>query len=151
MVIDAAAFLHAFLGGMLIGTGALVLFLTLGRIAGISGILSAALNFMAAPDSGQGGVRRFWPIVFLLGLAGAAPAGIAAGWGWIAPPPDHHPFSLIAAGLMVGYGTRLGSGCTSGHAVCGIARFSVRSIIATAIFMATAALVVFTRRHLLGI
>ncbi len=125
-------------GGALIGAAAALLWLTLGRIAGISGILAGTL----APDRG-------WRLAFLAGLIGAP-----LGWALLAGAPELQitatPLTLIAAGLLVGFGTRLGSGCTSGHGVCGLARLSPRSMAATGIFMATAAAVVFAMRHLLG-
>lgn len=133
--------LPALLGGAMIGAAAALLWLTLGRIAGISGILGG-LATAAAPDRG-------WRIAFLAGLIGAPPAlALVAG-----PPPSEiaaGPVLLIAAGLLVGLGTRLGAGCTSGHGVCGIARLSPRSLVATGVFMATAAATVFVTRHLVG-
>jgi hypothetical protein len=144
MLIDLPAYLQAFLGGLMIGAAALLLLAGLGRIAGISGILGSAMDWQ-----GQG-PQRFWRLAFLGGLI-LAPVGlIGLGWGRVAPPLESNLIILVLAGLAVGYGTRLGSGCTSGHAVCGLARFSKRSLVATVIFMATAALVVFIRRHLLG-
>jgi uncharacterized membrane protein YedE/YeeE len=121
------------LGGALIGLAVVLLMLLNGRIAGISGIFGEALT-------GDG--ERGWRIAFLLGLV-AAPLLVGA-------PAPTMPSSwgvIIAAGLLVGFGTRLGGGCTSGHGVCGIARLSVRSLVATAIFMATAVLVVWLTRH----
>lgn len=144
MLIDSGAFAAAFLGGLLIGCAALVLLAGLGRIAGISGILGNALDVAGA------GAQRFWRLAFLAGLIVAAPLAVALGWGRMAAPPETNLLVLIGAGLLVGYGTRLGSGCTSGHAVCGLARFSKRSLVATLVFMASAALVVFLRRHILG-
>jgi uncharacterized membrane protein YedE/YeeE len=144
MLVDTNSFAMAFAGGLLIGIAVLVLLLGLGRIAGISGILGNAL------DVAGSGLGRFWRLAFLAGLIIAAPIVIAAGWGRVAPPLEGNLLVLVGAGLLVGYGTRLGSGCTSGHAVCGLARFSKRSVAATVIFMASAAAVVFLRRHLLG-
>ncbi len=144
MLIDPAAFLHAFIGGLMIGTASLLLLAGLGRIAGISGILGTVL------DLGEPGMQRLWRLAFLVGLIVAAPAAVALGWGRLAPPLEGNALILVTAGLVVGYGTRLGQGCTSGHAVCGLARFSKRSLVATFVFMATAALVVFLRRHIMG-
>lgn len=128
----------SFAGGALIGAAALLLWLTLGRIAGISGILAGSL-----------GADRGWRIAFLVGLIGAP-----LGWVALAGAPALHiaagPVTLVAAGLLVGFGTRLGSGCTSGHGVCGLARLSPRSVVATGIFMAVAAATVFVTRHVLG-
>lgn len=125
-------------GGALIGLSAAVLWLSLGRIAGISGILGG----VTAPDRG-------WRVAFLIGLI-AAPLLYAA---VLAPPAiriDAGPWRMAAAGLLVGVGTSLGSGCTSGHGVCGLARLSRRSIVATALFMAAAGATVFVMRHLRG-
>lgn len=144
MLIDVTAFLQAFIGGLMIGAAALLLLAGLGRVAGISGILGTAWDM-----SGQG-PARFWRLAFLVGLILAPVLAVALGWGQMAPPLESNILVLIAAGLLVGYGTRLGSGCTSGHAVCGLARFSKRSLVATLVFMATAALVVFLRRHFVG-
>jgi hypothetical protein len=134
--------LHAFLlglaGGVLIGAAAGLFMLTTGRIAGVSGI--------AAELTGHWPPR--WPqnLAFLLGL----PGGLLL-WRAIsgAAVPVHLPgpgLLLIAAGLLVGVGTRLANGCTSGHGVCGLARLSPRSVAATATFMAVAVLVVAVRR-----
>ncbi|HWT96469.1 MAG TPA: YeeE/YedE thiosulfate transporter family protein [Terriglobales bacterium] len=144
MLVDSTSFAMAFAGGLLIGAATLVLLLGLGRVAGISGILGNALEMAGS------GLGRFWRLAFLCGLVIAAPIAVAAGWGRVAPPLESNLLVLIVAGLLVGYGTRLGSGCTSGHAVCGLARFSKRSLVATAVFMASAAVVAFLRRHLLG-
>jgi len=143
MSIDTLHFtpLASFGGGLLIGLGAAVLLLANGRIAGVSGILGGLLR----PARGDVG----WRLAFLLGL-------LAAPLGWLAlqamPPAqiDHKPALLAAAGLLVGLGTRFGSGCTSGHGVCGIARLSPRSMVATLCFMAAGFLTVFVTRHILN-
>lgn len=121
-------------GGILIGLGAVVLMLGDGRIAGISGILGGALT------GGRG--ERGWRLAFLLGMAGggwlAGAFGLAAG-----AERTIYPISLLViAGVMVGFGSRLGNGCTSGHGVCGCARFSPRSILATITFCAVGILTV---------
>jgi len=131
--------ISAAIGGILIGLSAAWLWLTLGRVAGISGIL--------------GGITRAeagWRLAFLAGLIGT-PLLFALVGGTVAwrAPAASWPI-LIAAGLLVGFGTRLGSGCTSGHGVCGMARLSPRSIAATLTFMLTAALVVLMIRHGIG-
>jgi uncharacterized protein len=133
----------AFSGGILIGLAATMLLLSNGRIAGISGIMSGIFN---APRA-----ELFWRIVFL--------AGIVIGaflFNQIKPdfyqPRENFPVWLLAlGGFLVGFGTRMGNGCTSGHAVCGIARFSVRSIAATLTFMASGFLTVYIIRHVLGV
>jgi uncharacterized membrane protein YedE/YeeE len=143
MVIDTLHFtpLASFGGGLLIGLGAALLLLANGRIAGVSGILGGLLR----PARGDVG----WRLAFILGL-------LAAPLGWLAlqamPPAqiDHAPALLTVAGLLVGLGTRFGSGCTSGHGVCGIARLSPRSLVATLCFMVAGFATVFVTRHLLG-
>jgi len=143
MVIDTLHFtpLASFGGGLLIGLGAALLLLANGRIAGVSGILGGLLR----PARGDIG----WRLAFILGL-------LAAPLGWLAlramPPAqiDHTPALLALSGLLVGLGTRFGSGCTSGHGVCGIARLSPRSLAATLCFMAAGFATVFLTRHVLG-
>jgi len=129
--------ISAAIGGAMIGLSASWLWLTLGRTAGISGILGGLVR----DDWG-------WRLAFLAGLIGApmvlSLAGAPVQWR----SPEAGMPMLILGGLLVGFGTRLGSGCTSGHGVCGIGSLSPRSIAATAAFMLTAALVVFTLRHL---
>lgn len=128
-------------GGMLIGASAALLWLTLGRIAGISGIVGNLAG--ASPD------ERGWRLAFLAGLVGA-PLAYALAFGAPKVEIGAGPVLLAVAGLLVGIGTRLGSGCTSGHGVCGLARLSPRSIAATLTFMATAGVTVFVVRHLAG-
>jgi uncharacterized protein len=132
----------AAIGGALIGLAAALLMLLTGRIAGISGILGGCL--------GTAGGDKGWRLAFLGGLILAPLTGAVTGYGLTTPQMPASFTVIIAAGLLVGFGTRLGSGCTSGHGVCGIARLSPRSITATAVFMATAVLVVALTRHLLG-
>ncbi|MBW2939619.1 YeeE/YedE family protein [Zhongshania aquimaris] len=132
----------AIIGGAMIGLAALVLMWSVGRIAGISGIVAGAI--LEAED------ERNWRLLFLAGLfVGALIASVITGAlddvSSIASTPV-----LIMAGLLVGIGTRMGGGCTSGHGVCGISRFSQRSIVATAVFMASGAATVFVIRHLFG-
>jgi uncharacterized membrane protein YedE/YeeE len=130
------------IGGMLIGLAA-VLFLALnGRIAGISGVLGSMLGGAAS--------ELPWRAAFIAGLV-AGPVVVALVTGVMPLPEIEAGWPILAiAGLLVGFGTRLGSGCTSGHGVCGIARGSARSIAATMVFMAVAAAVVFAVRHLTG-
>jgi uncharacterized membrane protein YedE/YeeE len=131
----------AAVGGSLIGLSAALLWLANGRIAGISGILGG-LGSAETKDMG-------WRVMFLGGLI-AAPLVYALAAG--APTIDigAGPVTLIAAGLLVGFGTRLGGGCTSGHGVCGLARLSRRSVVATGLFMASAVVTVFLIRHVFG-
>lgn len=131
----------AAIGGALIGLSAAILWLTDGRIAGISGILGGLAD---APSSDAG-----WRVAFLVGLV-AAPVLYAFVYGPPAIVIRANSGVLIAAGLLVGFGTRLGGGCTSGHGVCGLARLSRRSMAATGLFMAAAAATVFFSRHVLG-
>lgn len=133
----------ALLGGALIGLSAALLWIANGRIAGISGIVGGVL----APA--QGDVA--WRATFLAGLIAAPLLYRAAGR---ALPDLATPAPLIvvvAAGLLVGFGTRLGSGCTSGHGVCGIARLSPRSLAAASVFLITAAVTVYVARHIVGL
>ncbi len=131
-----------FLGGLLIGAASLMLLMLTGRIAGISGILGGAL----APDARD----RGWRFAFLAGLV-LGPLAVALARGAL-PEVNLQTTvpGLVIAGLLVGYGTRLGSGCTSGHGVCGLARLSGRSLAATAIFIGVAAATVFVLRHVIG-
>lgn len=134
--------ISALLGGLLIGASAALLMMLNGRVAGISGILGGLLS----PACNEVG----WRISFLAGLC-AAPL-IYVALGGVLPNIVFGASTplLIVAGLLVGFGTRLGAGCTSGHGVCGIGRFSPRSIIATLVFMAAAIATVFIARHIIG-
>ena len=143
MTIDWAAFApwESLTGGLLIGLGAALFVLFNGRVAGISGILGGLLR----PVTGD----LAWRFAFLAGLIGAPLA-----YGIAATLPAVHieagTGTLIAAGLLVGIGTRYGSGCTSGHGVCGIARRSPRSMAATATFVLAGFLTVYVLRHVIG-
>ena len=132
----------ALIGGALIGVAASLLLLTHGKVAGISGLYGGLLRRGTSDRA-----FRFW---FLAGLvvAGLAvqrtfPAAFATSWSAALPV-------ALVAGVIVGIGTQLGSGCTSGHGVCGISRLSVRSLVATGTFMATGFATVFIVRHLIG-
>jgi uncharacterized protein len=129
------------LGGLLIGLAAAMLWLANGRIAGISGIVGNL------PSARTGDIA--WRITFLAGLI-VAPLGYAALAGAPVIRLDASVPVIIAGGLLVGFGTRLGSGCTSGHGVCGLARFSPRSIVATCVFMAAGFVTVFVARQVVG-
>jgi uncharacterized membrane protein YedE/YeeE len=131
----------ALIGGALIGLSAALLMLFTGRIAGISGILGGC--FMRTVSDLD------WRIAFILGMIAAPALGFIAGYGLPAVAMPGWPV-VIMAGLLVGFGTRLGGGCTSGHGVCGMSRLSPRSVAATMIFMATAFLVVLVVRHGIG-
>ena len=134
--------LAALAGGMLIGIAAAMFVLLNGRIAGISGVLGGLLR----PVKGDSA----WRIAFVLGLVGA-PLVYVLLEALPRPQIDAGYGALVLAGLLVGIGTRYGSGCTSGHGVCGLSRLSPRSIVATAAFMGAGFATVFVTRHLLGI
>ena len=127
------------LGGVLIGVAAAMFALLNGRIAGISGVLGSLLT----PVRGDVG----WRAAFIAGLVGA-PLLYALFTELPAVQIDASYGALVAAGLLVGIGTRYGSGCTSGHGVCGLSRLSLRSLVATATFMGAGFLTVFVLRHL---
>ena len=141
MSIDWAAFTpwSALLGGALIGAAAAMLMLFNGRIAGISGLVGRLLT----PQKGNGEA-----VLFVLGLL-LAPWLYLSAAGEINVQVDAGPLALIVAGLLVGFGSRLGSGCTSGHGVCGLSRLSPRSLVATLSFMGAGFVTVFVLRHLL--
>jgi uncharacterized protein len=131
----------ALLGGALIGLSAVLLMAVSGRIAGISGIVVRLLPPVADKDW----VER---LAFVVGLVAAAPLLGLAGLDF-ARTVSTGPV-LLAAGLLVGFGAVYGNGCTSGHGVCGLARLSLRSLVATGVFMSTAVAAVFVLRHVLG-
>jgi hypothetical protein len=136
------AHISGLVGGALIGLAAIILMMTIGRVAGVSGI---ALNALTAGDA----AGRSWRLAFVLGLPLGALAVTAVGlkdWSSLSFPASL-PATVIA-GFIVGVGSTFGSGCTSGHGICGLARFSLRSIVATATFMATAAATVLVIRHM---
>jgi uncharacterized membrane protein YedE/YeeE len=134
--------ISAAIGGALIGLAAALLMLLAGRIAGISGILGAVL--------GLGTGERAWRVAFIVGLILAPVSAALAGYPVPTPQMPGSWMVIVVAGLLVGFGARLGGGCTSGHGVCGIARLSKRSIVATAVFMGAAVVVVALMRHVLG-
>ncbi len=131
----------ALIGGALIGLSAGLLWIVNGRIAGISGILGGL--------AGAVGGDVMWRAAFLIGLM-VAPLGYIVAVGAPGFEVAAGPATLVAAGLLVGYGTRLGGGCTSGHGVCGSARLSRRSMTATALFMVAAMATVFLVRHVVA-
>ena len=134
--------ISAAIGGALIGLAATLLMLLTGRIAGVSGIIGGCLGF-DTPDKG-------WRVAFIAGLILAPLTGSVAGYAMREPEMPASWAVIVAAGLLVGFGSRYGGGCTSGHGVCGIARLSGRSVAATAIFMGTAIGIVALARHVLG-
>jgi uncharacterized membrane protein YedE/YeeE len=132
--------LSALSGGVLIGVASALLMVLSGRIAGISGIVGGLLA--GAGDKG-------WCVAFIVGLIAAPLLFALAGLPTADPDMPASWLVIVVGGLLVGFGTRLASGCTSGHGVCGIARFSPRSLAATAIFMAVAVITVAVVRHVL--
>ena len=148
---ETMGWLQGALGGVLIGLSATLLMGLLGRIAGISGILSGLIF--------ERGGDRPWRLASLLGLVSGPGLLMLSGvdWGNVAGDsgatvgaPASGLTTMLVAGLLVGLGTGLGSGCTSGHGVCGLARLSPRSMAATLVFVLVAMLTVFVARHLLG-
>ena len=133
--------LSGLIGGLLIGSASALLLLVNGRISGISGIVGGLL----APKAADAG----WRVVFVAGLLLGAFVYMLATGGAIPVRIEASLPVLVAAGLLVGFGTRLGSGCTSGHGLCGVARLSRRSIVATSVFFGVAMLTVFLTRHAL--
>ena len=128
-------------GGVLIGIAAVLLMAVHGRIAGMTGILAGIIPPVSADWP--------WRAAFLIGAI-LAPAVYTGVGGSIAFSVPVSASALVVGGLIVGVGVTLGSGCTSGHGVCGMARLSPRSILATCVFMATTAITVFVIRHLMG-
>lgn len=132
--------LHGLAGGVLIGLAAALMLLGAGRIAGVSGILARGARI----GGGDMAMTSAWS--FLAGLPlGAILIAFTTDWN----PPDFAAWPvLVGAGLLVGFGTRMGSGCTSGHGVCGVSRFSQRSIVATASFIAAGIVTVFIQSRI---
>ena len=126
-------------GGLLIGSSVVLLLYTLGRIAGISGIAAGAIT--------QNGIERYWRLSFLIGIVLSAVLYMVF-VGDLQVQTQMSSTWLVVAGLLVGFGTRLGSGCTSGHGVAGLSRLSPRSIVATLTFMAAAIVTTNIIRHL---
>ena len=139
--LDMLAIQQSLGGGLLIGLAVSLLIVLNGRIAGISGILGGLLHANTADVA--------WRVTFLAGLVLAPMV-----YGYFGSLPtvkiDADTTMLVIAGLLVGLGTRYGSGCTSGHGICGVARLSPRSLVATAVFMTSAMLTVYVVRHLIG-
>lgn len=131
----------AFFGGVMIGLSAALLMLCNGRIAGISGIVSGVV----LPKTGD----IVWRYCFIAGLVLGPPLFALLGMTMPAIQINGSWVLWLSAGLLVGYGTRLGSGCTSGHGVCGLARLSLRSLAATLTFMTVAGLTVYVTRHVI--
>lgn len=125
------------IGGVFLGLSATLLLMINGKVAGISGIV----NGMLSPKRND----LFWRLLFLIGMVAGGALSVMV-IGIEIPSTESIPaFVLVIAGLLVGFGTRLSNGCTSGHGICGVGRLSFRSIVATAIFMVVAALTVYIR------
>jgi uncharacterized protein len=133
--------LSGLIGGALIGLSAAAMMLLSGRLAGVSGILGGALTSPA---------DRGWRVAFIFGLIAAAIVAPAFGAPGPARLASSNPVLFALAGLLVGFGSRMGNGCTSGHGVCGFARLSTRSIVATSVFMGVAVATVALVRHGFG-
>ena len=132
------SYLYGLIGGLIIGFASILLMMSTGRIAGISGILFTS---MKSPAS------NLWAVLFVIGLIlGAAVYHLSTGAQ--IPTFSASKELVILAGLLVGFGVKLGSGCTSGHGICGIGRLSARSVIATVTFMTFGFISVFLRLHL---
>ncbi|MGF1730005.1 YeeE/YedE family protein [Photobacterium kasasachensis] len=131
----------ALFGGMLLGLSASLLLMVSGRIAGISGIVSGLLK----PVSGE----ILWRVLFVIGMITSGLLATRIGFELPESLPVSSFFWVGIAGLLVGIGTKIGNGCTSGHGICGMGRLSGRSIVATCVFMAVAIVTVFVRMHLL--
>jgi len=132
----------AAIGGALIGLSAVLLMMLNGRIAGITGVFAGLIDPTATD--------RAWRATFIAGLIAAPLSAALLGFSLPVPAMPTSLAVVTVAGLLVGFGTRLSNGCTSGHGVCGIARLSPRSIVATAIFMTAAIVVVALTRHVFG-
>lgn len=134
--------LSAIIGGMMIGASAALFLLLNGRIAGVSGIIGSLWR--------ASGNELGWRLAFLAGLVLAPLAYVSLGGALPPVTLDAPLLLLVLAGLLVGFGARLGAGCTSGHGVCGLGRGSPRSIAATGVFMAAAILTVLLTRHVIA-
>ncbi|MDD4911740.1 MAG: YeeE/YedE family protein [Sideroxydans sp.] len=140
---NLSAFLPALIGGILIGTAATLLLWLNGRLAGISGILWR--SFFAKPGD------VMWRVLFLVGVVGGAALYYALFNDEPVARENFPVWLLVVSGFLVGYGTSLGNGCTSGHGVCGLGRLSLRSLVATLIFLVTAIVTTFVVRHVFGV
>lgn len=143
VIVDIPAWMRGLAGGLMIGASALLLMASQGKIAGVSGIVGG----LTAP--GQSG-QRAWKLLFIVGLlAGALLVQLVTG-RWVTNEIPASLGLLVIAGVLVGVGTRMGNGCTSGHGVCGLGRRSGRSLVATMVFMTVSVATVFVMRHVLG-
>jgi uncharacterized membrane protein YedE/YeeE len=134
---------NAFIGGLILGGSAMMLYILRGDVAGINGMVTGILK----PIKGE----VSWRVLFIVGLVIGGLAYRSYGGEITQLEPAVEGYWVVLAGLLVGLGATFGSGCTSGHGICGIARWSVRSIAATGTFMLTAIVTVFIIRHVLGV
>lgn len=132
---------NALLGGVLIGSAATLFFWLNGRIAGVSSVIASLLF---SKD-------RLWPTLFILGIVAGAALYYVLGGSAPVPRSSFPPWLLAFAGILVGFGTALARGCTSGHGVCGLGRLSLRSLVATLTFLAAGLLAAFVVRHIFGV
>ncbi len=139
-MVEEFNWLSASVGGILIGVSATILLAFNGRIAGISGMVNGAIAFTA---------KEKWRWIFLMGMLGG---GAIYEYLLASNPTPRYsvaPLAMVIGGFLVGFGTRMGNGCTSGHGVCGLGRLSIRSLVAVITFLATAMITVFVTRHIL--
>jgi uncharacterized protein len=132
--------INALIGGVLIGTSATILLAFNGRIAGISGLFNNIIGFSR---------DRVWSLLFLAGMLGGGAIYTDILFPGSISQAEFTPWNMLIGGLLVGFGTRMGNGCTSGHGVCGLGRLSFRSLVAVITFLGTAMITVFVTRHLL--
>lgn len=144
-MLTVSSVIQAVAGGVLIGLSATLLLAATGRIAGISNMAHGLFSSLRA------GLRdeAIWRAVFLLGMVLGASVCFHLGYGQFTPRATLSPWVILVGGALVGYGTSLGNGCTSGHGVCGLGRRSWRSLLATMTFMATGGITVWVVRHLI--
>ena len=146
MVIDFDSFtpLASLVGGVMIGVAALLLMLAHGRVMGVSGILGGILGGLMAPSDKS---NVSWRMLFVIGVLAGPFALMALTGAPVERAAVASGFTLPIAGFLVGLGTAIGAGCTSGHGICGLARLSVRSAVAVGMFMTTAIITVYIVRH----
>ena len=147
MVIDVDSFtpLASLVGGVMIGIAALLLMLTHGRVMGVSGILGGILGGLIG-SSDKSDIS--WRVLFVIGVLAGPFLVMALTGAPVERASVASGFTLLIAGFLVGLGTAIGAGCTSGHGICGLARLSVRSAVAVGMFMATAIVTVYVVRHM---
>ena len=138
---NTTSIIHSLIGGLLIGTAASLLLWLNGRIAGISSII---VNLLFSKT-------RTWPILFAIGIIAGAYIYYAFGGEVPTARPNFPAWLLAVAGILIGFGTSLSHGCTSGHGVCGLGRLSLRSLVATVTFLITGIVTTFVVRHIFGI